>query len=913
MYYVGIYLIDATRENAWLKAGSGAFGPKFIENHYHLPLIETSIVAWSILRGLTRVANNVFQDPLHFKNPELTDTRSEAVFPLQSRGQVIGAITVQSRDVDAFGSTEISVLQMMAAQLANAIANAHLYQESQREKRFFESMVRTSPVAIVIMDLNESILVWNPAAERLFGWRAAEVLGLRLVDLVVADEHNFQAESYRHKIFSSQPVQTITRRKRKDGKWVDVELSAILVEVEGEPTGILAIYHDITELQKAREIAESATQAKSEFLANMSHEIRTPMNAITGVTGLLLGTDLTKTQREYIETISISGDALLSLVNDVLDFSKIEAGKLELEMDEFDLSLCIESALDVVVMQDVGKNIDLAYRIGPGVPMKMVGDQLRLRQVLINLLYNGVKFTDEGEVVVNVSAQAVDESELYDFHFEVRDSGIGIKPDKMDLLFQSFSQIGSSTSRMYGGTGLGLAISKQLVELMGGKIWVESSGVDGEGSVFHFTIQALGPQIQDGPPILVEEKFRGKQIVLGMPDRSSRRIVQDLLSGWGMHVKFKDTPESIGNLIQQNKDIDIFIIDESIFPVGNGFTISDFYVYLRELLPHVRIITLINVSQREIFDTDELIVTKPVKPKALFEAVQRALSSQIKINQNHKKSNPSYPVEKIGKDISVLLVEDHAVNQRVFSMLMDRMGIGFEIVSSGDQAVKIINEKQIDIIFMDVHMPGMDGVETTRQIRSQLKSDQPYIIAMTADEKYANDELLENIGMNAYISKPVYLGSLQEVLSKAAPTMGNHDSSNSISDVKQTARDESLIEVDPSVIDVDSLFGYFPQSEQDDFDALKKMIELFCDEYPARINELQMALDCDDYELGRKAAHTIKGAGLTFGAVRLSKTAKDLEEALLAQNNEDIDRFVEMLEREYTMAIVELLRMVAQS
>jgi CheY-like chemotaxis protein/HPt (histidine-containing phosphotransfer) domain-containing protein len=314
-----------------------------------------------------------------------------------------------------------------------------------------------------------------------------------------------------------------------------------------------------------------------------------------------------------------------------------------------------------------------------------------------------------------------------------------------------------------------------------------------------------------------------------------------------------------------------------------------------------------------MYDADDLIITKPVKPKALFEAVQKALLIQTKENPNHTRSNRGNPVGKFEKDFSVLLVEDHEVNQRVFTMLMDRMGIGFDIANNGDQAIDMLKEEKFDIIFMDIHMPGMDGIETARWIRSKLKNEQTYIIAMTADDRYANGDLLENTGINEYISKPIHLDSLQEVLSKAVSRTNKRKHFGFISGETQITQNEYSFEVDNKVIDVDVLFGYFPQSGRGDYEALLEMIELFLDEYPERINDLHLALECEDYELGRKTAHTIKGASLTFGAIRLSKTAKDLEDALLIQNREDINRIVRRLDREYITAIDELRRMVEQS
>ncbi len=379
-----------------------------------------------------------------------------------------------------------------------AIHNARLFHETERQKQYSETLVETSPVAIVTTDLHFAVAGWNPGAERLFGYTQAEAIGRPLEDLVATPEMREEFHAGIQRGLSGERLQTITRRARKDGSLVDVEISAMPVVVEGAQVGFISIYHDITELLEARREAEAANEAKSAFLATMSHEIRTPMNAVIGMSGLLLNTELSDEQREYAEVVRQSGDALLTVINDILDFSKIEAGKLELESQPFDLRECVESALDLVATRAAEKGLDLAYLIGDGTPAAIVGDVTRLRQILLNLLSNAVKFTERGEVVLSVSAASVDAgTPLHELTFAVRDTGIGIPPERVGRLFQSFSQVDASTTRRYGGTGLGLAISQRLTELMGGQIGVTSEV--GVGSEFRFTIRAAAASCRCRP------------------------------------------------------------------------------------------------------------------------------------------------------------------------------------------------------------------------------------------------------------------------------------------------------------------------------------------------------------------------------------------------------------------------------
>src|SRR4029450_11308992 len=368
----------------------------------------------------------------------------------------------------------------------------HDISELQRQKQYYQSLLEVSPTAIVTIDPDHKVTSWNPAAEKLFGYSREEAIG-RDIDSLVANTGGVHHEAVQlnRQAREAGQVRLTTRRTRKDGSLVDVDVRAVPIRVGDQMVGLYAIYHDISELQRAREQAETATQAKSAFLATMSHEIRTPMNAVIGMTGLLVDTELTPEQRSYAEVIRSSGEALMAIIDDVLDFSKIEAGRLDLERRPFDLRSCVESALELVAASASGKGLELAYLFDQGLPSAIVGDAARLRQILINLLNNAIKFTDTGEVVLSVDGKALESGEeevgrWHRLHFAVRDSGIGLPEDPQSRLFASFRQVDASTNRRYGGTGLAPAISKRLCELMGGRIWGESQ--PGKGSTFHFTI-----------------------------------------------------------------------------------------------------------------------------------------------------------------------------------------------------------------------------------------------------------------------------------------------------------------------------------------------------------------------------------------------------------------------------------------
>ena len=425
-------------------------------------------------------------------------TESYLGVPIPTGHQTIGVIAIGTSEQHAYGPDDERFLSTLATNMGVALDNARLLTEQalasaeiRRQKQYFETLVEISPVAVMTMDRGEVVSGWNPAATRLLGYEPAEALGRHIDDLVFRPEDRDEGREVTRLAEETGRAQLIARRRRKDGELVDVEIFLVPLIVDGEHTGYYAIYHDITELQAARRVADAANEAKSTFLASVSHEIRTPMNAIIGMSGLLLETEMDAEQRDSAETIQASGEALLAIINDILDFSKIEAGRIELEAIPFALGPCIEAAIDVVAPSASAKGLELAYAIDRSLPTALVGDPGRLRQIVLNLLSNAVRFTEAGEVSVSVSGRRLrampgdpDGAPRWEISIAVSDTGIGIPPDRMIRLFQSFSQADASISRRYGGTGLGLAISKRLAEMQGGSIAAESSGVPGEGSRF---------------------------------------------------------------------------------------------------------------------------------------------------------------------------------------------------------------------------------------------------------------------------------------------------------------------------------------------------------------------------------------------------------------------------------------------
>ena len=809
---------------------------------------------------------------------ELLDTVEEN----RQDGQTRYVQVMKSAVKDALGKT-IGVQVIFWDVTENKKAIAAL----EQERYLLHALMDNLPHNIYFKDQDSRFIRINKALSEYFGLNdASEAIGKTDFDMFT-NEHAQQARDDELEIMRTE--KPLLDREEKE-TWSNghttwaTTTKMPLYDDEGRVVGTFGISRDITgqkraaeALRMAKEAAEAANRAKSEFLANVSHEVRTPMNAIIGMTELVLDSDLAESQREYLELVLESAESLLSLINDILDFSKIEAGKLELDFVEFDPREALGDMMRSLALRAHTKGLELAWSMQSDVPATLVGDPHRLRQVLVNLAGNAIKFTNAGEVVVEVECHSRSEHDVM-LHFTVTDTGIGIPEDKLDAIFEKFQQVDSTTTRQFGGTGLGLAISSRLVELMGGHVWVES--ILGQGSTFHFSCR-FGIVEPMHVPVPRAESLRGLRVLIVDDNATNRRILDAMVGNWGMHPTTAsgadEAIDRIRDAQKSNTPFDLILSDVNM-PEHDGFSLVKRIRRDPDSgTPVVMMLTSSDQSQH-VAQCKELSIsaylTKPVKQSDLFDAIALAVGEATAAKETAEHDAAESPVRI--RHLRVLLAEDSLVNQRLAVDLLKKWEHTVLVANNGKEAIGILEAQSVDVVLMDVQMPEMDGFEATQWIREREKTEGGHlpVIAMTAHAMKGDRERCLKAGMDRYVSKPIRSHELRETIEELfanAPVSCPEGSSRSASPEPHSIESSSqAVQIDWS-----SVF----RNIGSDREALTDIVHIVRhEEGPQLFEEIQAGLECGDAHRVHRAAHTLKGAVAIFGIQSLTEALQTLEQ-----------------------------------
>ena len=846
--------------------------------------------------GKIQLSNQAFRELFGYSREEMTGKSiDELIAPIELRSEagemsrhVLNGSLVHRRvqrrhksgvliDVEAYGVPFVvdGVLRGQFALYQDVSEQMKAQRALSESEERFRTLCAAAPVGIALLDENGKFSYVNEHYVAMTGLTEKEALndGWKLVlhpeDLERIQETRSRAiqlgEDY------AMNYRYLTRDKRV--VWVDTVARAF-VHKGGSRKGYVVVVQDVTErqlaserLRDAKEAAETANRAKSDFPANMSHEIRTPMNGIIGMTELALDTELSSEQRDYLTMVRSSSQALLGIINDILDFSKIEAGKLEIESTSFSLFDCIESALRPLALRAQQKGLELSWTVDPRVSEWLQGDSTRLRQILINLVGNAVKFTKEGEVSVRAEMSEGEAGAAKGVRFLVSDTGIGIAPEKADKIFEAFSQADASTTREFGGTGLGLSISSRLVALMGGKIWMESAV--GKGTQFFFTIPLVEASARE--EAVKAEDFtllHGKRVLVADDHEINRRLLSLLLPRWGLRVELaEDGYESLRKFeesMKRGEPFSLVLLDKNM-PRLSGIETAE---RLRRLASDSSTAILFLTSsprQEDAAFAQQLgiayTLSKPIQRAELRRALAGAVSGirKRRIGRAHTEATP-------GPALNLLLVEDNAVNQKLAIRLLEKMGHQVELAVNGKEAVERLSRKKYDLVLMDIQMPVMGGVEATRMIREKEAGNgtRTPIVAMTAHALKGDREKYLGAGMDGYISKPIHTEMLRAEVARVT-SRNPGDAGSDFSRRKEGSMTARL--------NIQDLLGRV----ENDRELLRDLVDIFRSDLPRYLSVLEQAVEHWDSAEVARTAHSLKGMLANLAAPRAAGAAGHLE------------------------------------
>ena len=814
-----------------------------------------------------------------------TITAGVAVYYLTLRRLYGGLLSSAPLFHDLTEQQRIAELEQLAS--LNA-AREEAESERDGHAAMLQAVIQNNQSMIYVKNLEGRYLLANRVLEGHFGLEEGSLVGLTDTDLDPELAPMWRAND---ELAREGLLETEEWNEASDGRHYFESVKFPLRHPDGEVYATCGISLDVTARRAAaaqtveRDAALAATAAKSAFLATMSHEIRTPMNAVIGMTDLLLSSELDDQQREYVETVRISGDALLALINNILDFSKIEAGDLELEQLPFDLRAEAEASLDLVLSTATRKGLELACDVDTRCPSLMLGDVHRVRQILANLLANAVKFTERGEVVLTVETEPIDGGTVRVLA-SVTDTGPGVAPEHVDRLFRSFSQVDASTTRVHGGSGLGLAISRRLAEAMGGELTLSATSSEGSTFVLDLVLESVQVPTSADDANSVTSPLAGMTALLVDDNHTNLRILDYQLSILGMSCTSFASPDDALKQVRLGLHYDVAVLDMHM-PEMDGVVLG---AALREV-PQVSdsplvLLTSLGWKPAGLDRHFAAFLTKPAKRALLHETVFKVLQLQDPtLEPEGEETGPPT------RALRILLAEDNLINQRVAKLMLDKLGHQVVTVGNGYDAVEAATNDVFDVVLMDVQMPQVDGLEATRRIRSRLRHEVPYIVGLTANALREDRDVCLAAGMHDYLSKPVRMSELQAVLSRKAQPLTPEPAA--------VVHEEAL---NASALD-ELLDGL-----GDDDGARQELIDQYLSEAGQHLAQLQELLDSRTYAGIRAVTHTWRSTSGLMGADRLSTILGELEQAAQKQQD-DVPALAQAVADEYVQVEAAMLRL----
>jgi PAS domain S-box-containing protein len=901
----------------------GAFSDPQMRSRFPLQRVafEAGGIGWVAMHRQTLNVADVFADGrfLSLDWWQQENLRSFVGFPVVYEDKLLAVLALSARQRIELTADDHAVLDSFLAQAVLAIRNARMFRELQnrteelaqantalqreiaerkraemaaktlaeetrRTRDFLQSITENSVDGMVTTDVHGQVTYFSPGAEKIFGFQADTVLGQPVSRYY--DGGIEEARAIMQRLRQAGWIRNYeTSMRTSSGSRVEISSSiSLLHNTQGDMVGTVGVIKDITEqkraaaeMQRAKEAAEAASRAKSEFLANMSHEIRTPMNGVIGMTELLLDTPLSAEQREYAETVRSSAEGLMTVINDVLDFSKIEAGKLPLEQLQFSMHDLLAGIMKALALRAHEKGLELVYAVDPEVPDWLLGDAGRMRQILVNLVGNAIKFTTQGEVALEITALSKvepqgpgdDTGRLVTLSCAIRDTGIGIAAEKQRLIFEPFTQADSSTTRLYGGTGLGLAIARQLVELMGGRLWVDS--VVGQGSTFSFTV-CFGWQEAPLMPSRQAElaHLRNLPVLVVDDNATSRRLLEEILRRWGMQpTAVESGPAALTVMAEAAQAGTPFVLGliDAMMPEMDGYTLAQRIKSMPTLARTALLILTSTYQARDHHHITDVGITaslgKPVSQASLWNALLAALGTPVPAAPF--RPAPRATEQQQASPLRILLAEDNPVNQKLAVHMLEKHAYTVVVANNGKEVLELLAQQSFDLILMDVQMPEMCGFEATMIIREREQSTGGHlpIIAMTAHAMQGDRERCLLAGMDHYVSKPIHA---KELIAAIAKVTGER-CVQAAAPASPPCPPQVLFDETAALARVEG-----------DRAILRDIAALFVADWPQSRATLRQAVLSEDAAALARIAHTLKGATATLGAMAVSAAAQRLEE-----------------------------------